>query len=51
MSNDESLIYVLLSRVFHNWNFRRFGVLKMLFLLIRQQVLLCQWFWIYFFWD
>jgi len=51
MSNEESLIYVLLSRVFHNVHFRHFGDLKMRFLLIRQRDLLSQWFWIYFFWD
>jgi len=32
--------------VFENVNFRHFGGLKMRFLLIRQRVLLCQWFWI-----
>jgi len=47
MSNDVSLIYVLLSGVFHNVHFRHFGGLKMRFLRIRQRVLLSQWFWIY----
>jgi len=42
MSNDESLIYVLVSLVFHNVHFRYFGELKMGFLLIRQRVLLSQ---------
>jgi len=40
MSNDESLIYVLVSGVFHNVHFRHFGKLKMRFQLIRQWVLL-----------
>jgi len=47
MSNDESLIYVLVSWVFHNVYFRHFGDLKMRFLLIRQRVILNQIFWIY----
>jgi len=51
MSNFDSLIYVLVSRVFHNIHFRHFGDLKMRFLIIRHRVLLSQWFWIYFFWD
>jgi len=38
MSNDEILIYVLVSWVFHNVHFRRFCDLKMRFLLIRQRV-------------
>jgi len=42
ISNDESLIYVLVSGVFHNVHFRHFGELKMRFLLIRQRVLLSQ---------
>jgi len=50
MSNGESLIYVLLPWVFHNFNFRQFGDLKMRFLIIGQRVLLSQWFWIYLFW-
>jgi len=40
MSNDESLIYVLASWVLHNVHFRHFGEQKILFLLIRQRVLL-----------
>jgi len=47
MSNDESLIYVLVSWVFHNVHFRNFTELKMLFQLIRQRVLLRQWFWLH----
>jgi len=47
MSNDESLIYLLLSWVFHNVHFRHFGDLKMRFLLIRQRFFLNQRFWIY----
>jgi len=47
MSNDESLIYVLVSWEFHNVYFRHFGQLKLLFLIIRQRILLCQWFWKY----
>jgi len=39
MSNDESLIYVLVSWVFHNFHFHNFGDLKMRFLLIFQRVL------------
>jgi len=42
MSNDDRLIYVLVSLVFHNVHFRHFGPLKMRFLIIRQRVLLCQ---------
>ena len=38
MSNDGSLIYVLVSLVYHNVNFRHFGGLKMQFLIIRQRV-------------
>jgi len=51
MSNIDSLIYVLNSRVFNNVHFRHFGVLKMRFLILRQRVLLSQLFWIYLFWD
>jgi len=51
MSNDESLIYVLLTWVFYNVHFRHFGELKMRFLLICHRVLLSQWFWIYLCWD
>jgi len=51
MSNFDSLIYVLISRVFHNVHFREFGDLKMRFLLIRQGILLSQRFWIYLCWD
>jgi len=51
MSIDESLIYGLVSWVSHNVHFRHFGELKMRFLLIRQRVLVCQWFWIYLCWD
>jgi len=40
MSNVESLIYVLVSWVFHNVHFRNFRDLKMQFLLIRHRVLL-----------
>jgi len=40
MSNDESLIYVLVSWVFINVHFGHFGELKMRFLLIRQRVLI-----------
>jgi len=47
MSNDESLNYVFVSWVFHIVHFRHFGELKMRFLIIRQRVLLSQWFWIY----
>jgi len=47
MSNDESVIYVLVSRVLHNVHFRHFGELNMRFLLIRQRVLLSQRFWVY----
>jgi hypothetical protein len=42
MSNFDSLIYVLVSRVFQNVNFRDFGDLKIRFLIIRQRVLLSQ---------
>ena len=42
MANDESLIYVGGSRVFHIVHFRHFGELKMRFLLNRQRVLLSQ---------
>jgi len=42
MCNDESLIYVLVSSVFHTVHFRNFGGLKMRFLLIRQRVLISQ---------
>jgi len=42
MSLDERLIYVLVSWVFHNLHLRRFGELKMRFLLIPQRVLLSQ---------
>jgi len=51
MSNDENLIYVLLTWVFLNVNFRHFGGLKMRFLIIRERVLLSHWIWIYLFWD
>jgi len=51
MSNDDSLIYVLVSWVLHNVPFRLFGDLKMRFLLISQRVLLSQWFWIYLCWN
>jgi len=40
MSNDESLIYILISWVFNIVHFRHFGELKMRFLFIRQGVLL-----------
>ena len=40
MSNDESLIYVFVSLVFHILHFRQFGDMKMRLLLIRQRVLL-----------
>jgi len=46
MSNDETLIYVLVSWVYHNFHFQHFDDLKIQFLLIRQRVLLSQWFWI-----
>ena len=39
-SNEESLIYVLVSWVFHNVHFRLFSDLKMRFLFIRQRVFL-----------
>jgi len=45
MNNDESLIYVLVTWVLHDVHFRHFGELKMLFLLIRQRVLLVKDFW------
>jgi len=51
MCNDESVIYVLVSWVFHNVHFRHFVRLKMRILLIRKRVLLIQWFWIYLSWD
>jgi len=51
LSNDESLIYVLDTSVFHNVHFRHFGWLKMRFLIIRQRVLLRQSFWMHFCWD
>jgi len=51
MSYDESLIYVLISWVFHIVHFRHFGDLKMRFLLIRQRAILIQWFCIYLCWD
>jgi len=51
MSNDESLICVLVSFVFHNVHSRNFFVLKMRFLIIRHRVLLSQWLWIYLCWD
>jgi len=50
VSNDKSLIYVLVSWVFQNVHFRHFGEQKMWFLLMRQRDLLSQWFWIYLFW-
>jgi len=40
MSNDVSVIYVLISWVFHNVHFRHFRKLKMRFQHIRQWVLL-----------
>jgi len=49
--NDQSSIYVLVSRVYHSVLFQHFGQLKMRFLLIRQRVLLSQSFWNYLFWD
>jgi len=51
MSNDEGLIYLLVSWVFHIVHFRHFGEPKMRFVIIRQRVLLSQWFWIYLCWD
>jgi len=51
MFNDDSLIYILVPWVFQNFHFRHFGGLKMRFLLIRQRVILSQWFWIYLCWD
>jgi len=42
MSNDKILIYVLVSLVFHNVNFRHFGGLKMQFQIIHRLVLLSQ---------
>jgi len=51
MSKFESLIYVLVSWVFHNVHFLHFYVLKMRYLIIRQRVWLNQWLWIYLFWD
>jgi len=47
MSIGDSLIYVLVSLMFNNVHFRHFGGLKMRFLIIRQRVLLSQWFWMY----
>jgi len=44
MSNEENLIYVLISWVFHNVHFLHFGQLKMRFLLIRQRALLRKFF-------
>jgi len=38
MSNDERLIYVLFSWLFHNVHFCHFGSLKMRFLISRQRV-------------
>jgi len=40
MSNDESLIYLLVSGVFRNVHFRHFGKLNMRFQLIHQWALL-----------
>jgi len=40
MSIDESLIYLIVSWVIQNVHFRHFGELKMIFLIIRQRVLL-----------
>jgi len=51
MSNDESLIYVLVSWVFHIDHFRHIGELKLRFQLICQRVLLSQWFWIHLYWG
>jgi len=51
MSNDESLIYVLVYECSTLLIFRHFGELKLRFLLICQRVLLSQWFWIYLYWD
>jgi len=51
LSNNEILIYVLDSWVFHNVHFRHFGWLKMRSLIIRKRVLLSQSFWIHFCWD
>jgi len=42
MSNDDSLVYVLVSLVFHNVHFLHFGPHKKRFLIIRQRVLLSQ---------
>jgi len=47
MSNDEILIIVLVSWLFHNVIFRHFSKLKMRFQLIRQRDSLSQWFRIY----
>ena len=46
-----NLIYVLVSKVFHNVHFRHFGELKMRFLNIRQQVGWSQSLCIYLCWD
>jgi len=46
VTNDEILIYVLISWVLHDVHIRHFGEQKMRFLFIRQRVLLSQWFWI-----
>jgi len=51
VSNEGSLSYVLVSRVFQNVLFRHFGGLKIRFLLIRQRVLLCHLIWKYLCWD
>jgi len=42
MTNDDRLIYVLVSCVFLNVHIRHLGGLKMRFLLIRQRVFLNQ---------
>jgi len=39
MSIEETLIYVLISYMFHNVHFRHLEELKMRFLIIRQRVL------------
>jgi len=49
MTNDDRLIYILVSCVFHIVHFRHFDGQKMRFLLIRQRVLLSQCIWIYVF--
>jgi len=51
MSSDEILMYVLLTWVFLNVNFRHFGGLIMRFLFIRQRVILSQLIWMYLCWD